>query len=288
MINGLVRYLTGGSDAYEIENPLPFYEIAFLQNVFGAIILLPFFMGEGLRGFKVMYPGMLTIQIIASVAGLLMFYAALAIMPLAYAVGLAFSGPILSVIACKLILKENLSPLKLMAIFVSLLGGILITRPDLALTKNTGLTAELGWAVLLPIVSAAAWVVAKIASRIQAKGGESPKVITVYLLFFMAPISLIPALPVWVTPSVEQLLYTMVLGVLGSVAYLAIMKSFTLANVSFLMPFGFTRLFFSGLIGYIVFSELPKNMNDWVGFSVILLSLIFLAMDVKKNKLATV
>jgi drug/metabolite transporter (DMT)-like permease len=287
--NGLVRYLTGGADLFE-GTPLPFYEIAFLQNAFGAVLLLPFFIGKGkgVHEFAVKFPMLLFLQIIASVTGLLLWYAALKAMPIAYAVALAFSGPVLSVLACKFVLKEDLSPLKLMALFASIFGGILVTRPDLAFTQGTGLIADVGWAVLLPILSAAAWVGAKICSRIQAHGGESPKVITIYLLFFMAPISLVPALSVWVTPTLEQLLYTILLGVLGSLAYLSIVKAFTLANVSFLMPFGSIRLFFSGMIGYIVFSELPKGVHDWAGFAVILLSLVFLAIDVKRNKLSTV
>ena len=284
-INGMVRYLSGGVPSLGVE-AMPYYEIAFLQNLIGALFLLPWILKNGTGPLKTSMPGYHALRVFFAVAGLVLWYGALFYMPLAHAVALAFTGPIFTIIGCRIFLKEELTLPRILAILVSFAGAFFITRPDKAFLTGEGLTAELGLYTLLPLVAAIAWVGSKITGRILASRGEPARRMTIYLLVFMAPVSLLPALPVWITPTSHQLMWVTIIGITSCAAHLSIARSYALADVSFLMPFGFSRLLLSGIIGYVAFGEMPKNVGLWVGVAIISLSLILLAYDSKKRKLS--
>ena len=219
-------------------------------------------------------------MVIFAVAGLLTWYAALKYMAIAQAVALAFTGPIFTVLGCRIFLKESLTPFRVVAIIVSIIGSFIITRPDKAFTG----TQDYNYLLysFLPMLSAIAWVGCKLCTKILVNRGESASMITFYLLLFMAPVSLIPALWDWVMPSAAQLGMTLVIGLLACTAHIATARAFMLADVTFLMPFGFTRLVLSGVVGYVLFAEIPQTYGIWIGMGVILLSLFLLAKDTRR------
>lgn len=282
-VNGLVRSLSGGAPSLVVD-PLPYHEIAFLQNTIGVLILCPWFLKGGIKSLKTPFPFYQFLYVTFAVLGLLLWYGALYYMPLAHAVALGFTGPVLTILGCRIFLKEPLTPLRLGAIFLSIIGAFVIMRPDKALLTGEGLTAELGLYSLLPLLSAMAWVGSKLAGRVLASRGTSARSLTLCLLVFMAPISFIPTVPVWVTPTLPQMLWIGILGVLACLAHVTMIRAYALAEVSFLMPFGFMRLLLSGMIGYFAFGEMPQTLGVWIGMAVILISLMLLGYEKKASQ----
>lgn len=278
-VNGLVRLMTGGAELSGAPAPIPFAQIAFMQNLVGACLLLPWALRQGKASFKTSMPGHHAFRVLFAASGLMLWYASLRYMPIACALALSFTGPIITVIACRLFLKEDLSSGRLMAIACSIVGAFLITRPDQTLFSGTIAGENLGWTALLPLLSATCWVGSKIMSRKIAKNGDSPQLMTIYLLTFMAPVSLVPALFVWESINLEQFLWCAGVGFISTLAHLSIARAFSLAEVTFLTPFGFARLFLSGLIGYFAFGELPTSVGMWGGTILILASLLLLSFD---------
>jgi drug/metabolite transporter (DMT)-like permease len=278
-VNGMVRLMTGGAELEGAPTPLPFAQIAFMQNLVGAFLLLPWAIRQGKTSFKTSMPGLHAFRILFAASGLMLWYGSLRYMPIAYALALSFTGPIITVIACRLFLKEHLSPGRLLAIGLSIAGAFLITRPDQALFSGHIGEGNLGWTAILPLLSASCWVGSKIMSRKIAKNGDSPQLMTLYLLTFMAPVSLVPALFVWESINLEQFLWCGGIGLIATLAHLSTARAFALAEVSFLTPFGFARLFLSGIIGYVAFGELPTAIGMWGGTILILASLLLLSFD---------
>lgn len=271
-VNSLVRYLTGGAGISQ--QPLPTEVIVCFQNIFGLVLLMPLMLKDGIGTFKTSWPLVHTVRIIIAVAGIICLYSAFASMPMAQAVALQFTGPVFAVIGAKLYLKEKMGFYRLSGVILGLLGAFIITRPDKAFMHDTGLS----WIMMLPLLSALAFAVVKILSRELALKGESAQLLTTYLILFMVPASLVPALAVWVTPGPEALLLLVALGGVGSLAHFATAKAFTYADVTFLTPFGFARIIFTAFLGYILYAELPTNSNLWVGFSIIMASTILISL----------
>lgn len=276
-INGVVRYLSGGAE-FSPETPLPSSVIMFFQNVFGTLLLLPLIRKSGVSTIK-HHPVLHFVRIFAAVLGIWLWYLTLQHMPIATGVALSFTGPVFTVIAANLFLKERLDPQRILAICLSLTGAFIISRPDLALSNTEH---YMGWAVVFPLTSALVLAWNKIITRKLAKLGETPQALATYLLLFMTPMSLIPALQSWTTPSLEHWPWLLLLGSLAAIAHLSFSRAYKLAEVTFLTPFGFSKFLFSMLVGYCCFTEIP-SISLFVGLGVIGLSIWLLGRREKQR-----
>lgn len=281
-VNAIVRYLTGGAE--NITNPLPADVITFFQNIFAFCLMIPFIIRKGIGSLQTkrdLLPQHI-VRIICAVAGIILLYSAFAKMPMAQAVALQFVGPIFSVMMASVYLSERLNIYRLLSIVLGLAGAFIITRPDQALL---GMDDSLGWYALLPLGSAIAFAIAKILGRELGTKGETAGQLSFYLIFFMIPASAIPALINWVTPTWSQIGYLSLLGAFGCVAHYSTSKAYCLAEVSFLTPFGFARLIFTAILGYMLYQELPTNPGLWIGFIFIMMSTYCMTAGEKENRL---
>ncbi|HXH55114.1 MAG TPA: DMT family transporter [Gammaproteobacteria bacterium] len=271
-INAVVRHWSGGVDAGIESLPVPV--IQFFQNLFGTLFLLPWILKARVGSFKIRYVGLHLTRIAASVLGIYLWYLSLKAMPIAESVALGFTGPIVSIIAASIWLKEKINLQRLLAIILSLTGAFVISRPDLALSENVH---AIGLAALLPLSSALAIAISKLLTRKLTTLGETPTVLATYLLLLMAPVSLVPALYEWTTPSITHWPWLILLGALAAGAHLSFAKAYQLAEVTFLTPIGFSKFFINVLVGYLVFSELPVEKSLWIGVATIFASIFVLS-----------
>jgi drug/metabolite transporter (DMT)-like permease len=284
-VNAIVRYLTGG--AHEISNPLPADVITFFSNVFAFCLIIPFIMRKGvgsLRTKRHLLPKH-CMRIISAVAGIICLYSAFARMPMAQAVALQFVGPIFSVILASMYLSERLNFFRILSIILALIGAFIISRPDHAIL---GMSDSLGWYALLPLGSAIFFAISKILGRELGMKGESASLLSFYLIFFMIPASAMPAMFNWVMPTWEQLGYLLLLGACGCVAHYSTSKAYCLAEVNFLTPFGFARLLFTAILGYVLYQEFPTNPGLWVGFIFIVTSTFCMTAGEKETQIQKV
>jgi drug/metabolite transporter (DMT)-like permease len=280
-INGVVRYLSGGGSlAHEVS--LPTNVILFLQNIIGTLLLLPF-VKASFRQIKVtQYPKIHLLRVISAVVGVSLWYLTLKKMPLAQGVALSFTGPVFTVMGARLLLGETVGTQRMFAILLSLVGAFIITRPDLAFRGDP---AAGGWVIVLPLGSAIALVWNKLLTRKLAHKGESPELLAVYLLLGMAPISLIPALYEWMTPSLSHWPWLLLLGLLAATAHVSFGKAYALAEVTFLTTFGFSKFLFSTIIGYFFFLEIPSRPL-WIGMVIIGVSVLLLSYKISLYSMA--
>lgn len=271
-INGIVRYL-GGGGSLAPEVHLPTNVILFFQNVFGTLFLLPFFLNQGQVNLVTRHFNWHLVRAFSAVLGIALWYFTLKHMPIAIGLALSFTGPVFTVIGAKILLGERVNTQRALAIVLSLLGAFIISRPDHALF-NKGST--LGLLALLPLGFALALAWNKLLTRKLAQKGETPESLATYLLLLMAPISLLIALPEWVTPSLSHWPWLILMGLLGALAHISFGKAYKCAEVVFLTPFGFSKFLFSTLIGYCCFLEIP-SYSLWLGILVIGMSIFLLA-----------
>ena len=193
------------------------------------------------------------------------FYA-VSVVPVADAVALSFTAPLFTTVLAIVVLKEVVRLRRWTATLVGFAAAILILRPGF-----TEVDPNLLLVILSAVGMAAAFIVIKILSRT-----ESSSTIVAYLNLFMIPAALIPALFVWQWPSAEEFLWLFLVGVFGTCAHLAITHALAIAETTVIMPFDFTRLPFTALIGYIAFSEVP-DVWTWIGAAVIFSSTFYIA-----------
>lgn len=248
-INGIVRILSQTSDALG-QTPLPAYEIAFFQNIVGLIFLIPWIIQQGPQSLKTRSPALQAFRIVLSALGVVLWYISLTYLPLAQAVALMFLGPLITVMGAKVFLKETLSKERSIAILIGFVGGGIISH-------TTFTVGVFSFVAFLPILAATCFSGATLMVRRLAKD-DSPQLIVTYLLFFMAPVLLIPTLFYGVCPETWQWPWLLMMGGLAASAHLCLGKAYASAEVSYLIPYGFTKWFASALIGFAAFAEIPS------------------------------
>jgi drug/metabolite transporter (DMT)-like permease len=266
-INGIVRYLSQTAEAIG-QTPLPAYEVAFFQNLIGLVFLIPWVLQNGPESIKTRFPALQICRIGLSAIGVVLWYSALSFMPLAQAVTLMFLGPLITAVGARLFLKEQIGKERGFAILIGFIGG--------AIVSHTSFTAGiLSLVSLLPILAATCFSGAALMIRRLAKG-DSPQLITTYLLFFMAPALFFPTLLYGSVPEAWQWPWLLMMGGFAASAHLCLSKAYASAEISYLIPYGFTKWFASALIGVVAFAEIP-SLWTCLGAFIIMAAIISLS-----------
>lgn len=249
-INGIVRYLSQTAEAIG-QIPLPSYEVAFFQNLFGLVFLIPWILQNGPESLKTRFPALQICRIGLSAVGVVLWYTALAYMPLAQAVTLMLLGPLITAVGARFFLHEHIGKERGMAIVIGVFGGLIVSHTPMT-------TGALGFISLLPVLAATCFSGATLMIRRLAKE-DSPQLITTYLLVFMAPALLIPTLLWGYLPEPWQWPWLLMMGGFAASAHFCLNKAYATAEISYLIPYGFTKWFASALIGVIAFAEIPSS-----------------------------
>lgn len=280
--NSIVRYVSGGAGG--LENPLSSYEITFLQNAFACLFFVPYLLGGSLRRLGSSHVFLHILRVLTAVSGVLFWYMALASsITVAEGVALGFTGPLFSIIGAKIYLHEKIGPYRGFGILVGFIGAFAIMRPDKILFGKD-LATSYGWAICYPLLSAASIAFCKLYSRRLSKLGEPPERLTFYLIFFMVPASALLLPGHWTWPTLEQWFWCFVLGFLSAGAHYSTAKAYSLADVSFLTPFGFSRLVLSALFAFLVFAEIPKSSGLWAGAALMMVATWLLALEDRRQR----
>jgi len=154
---------------------------------------------------------------------------------------------------------------RIMAIGAALLGAMIILRPGFR-DLNLGHYTMLGTAILF----ATSYLLAKrMADRV------SPTVV-VAMLSITVPIVLAPfAFAVWVTPTLEQLLWLFLVAVFATIGHFTMTLAFRAAPMTVTQPVTFLQLVWATTLGAVVFGE---PVDGWVvlGGLIILASVSFI------------
>lgn len=256
-MGGIVRH---------VSNELHAFEIAFFRNVFGLLVMVPWMMRVGFKGLKTKRIHLYTLRGVTGIAAMLAFFWAITKMPLADVTALSFTAPLFSTILAVLVLREVVRARRWAAIAIGFVGALIILRPG-AQTIDLATMAVLFSALMM----AASTVMIKMLSDT-----EPASAIVTYMTLYLTPLSLVPALIVWKTPSWEALGWLALMGLFATIAHLALTRAFAVAEASAVMPFDFTRLLFAAAIGYLAFDEVPDVWTG-VGAAVIIAASVYIA-----------
>lgn len=262
ILHGSVRYISS-----EIH---PF-EITFFRNLFGFIVLLPWFVIHGLRPLRTRRIGLHLLRASSNVVAMLMFFMALSMTPLAQVQALGFTAPLFTTVLAIFILGERVRLRRWTALIAGFIGALIIVRPGLQ-PIDTG--------SVLTIVSAAIWGFTLITIKVLSRT-DSAVTITAYMVILMSPLSLLPALFYWTWPDPAMWVWLVVCGVSGTVAQLLMAQSFRVAEATVVLPFDFTKIVWGALIGYLAFGEVV-DIWTWIGAAVIFSGITYITYRERK------
>ena len=252
--------------AADSENPLPPLELAFLRNAFGVVALLPIFARSGLIIIKTRRIKLHFFRAAVQAAGMMCFFTGLVLIPFAEVTALSFSAPLFATVLAILLMGERVRLRRISALVIGFAGVLIVLRPGVD-------AMSLG--ALLILGSSFSWAVAMTMIKSLSRT-ESSVTTTLYAGLFMAPITLVPALFVWVQPSLEQLVWMLGVGSIGTLGHVAFAQAFKLAEMSAVLPLDFLRLLWASAVGLWLFAETP-SLVAWLGGLVIFTSASYIA-----------
>ena len=220
-------------------------EQAFFRNLFGIFLLLPFFLRQNkLVNFKSNYRLLFLRGFFGGITMILLFYA-YTLIPLSQAMAISFSTPLFIYFGGIFFLKEKTDKQKTFYILLGFVLTLVIIRPDLKLQIGS----------IFAIISS---ITHAIAGLIVKKLSETENVLTLMfsLVLIMTPITFLPSLYVWDTPSNFFVFFLLIIiattATLGNFFWT---KAISLTTLTSLMPFDFSKLIFATILGVIFFEE---------------------------------
>jgi drug/metabolite transporter (DMT)-like permease len=242
------------------------FQVAFFRNLFSLAFMLPWLVSTGMVGLRTARYGLYGTRALTGLCAMLTWFYALSVMPLGEAVALSFTTPLFATLGAALFLGENVRARRWFATAVGFAGVLIIIRPDAQSFHPDAVIA---------LVSAAFAA----ASALQVKAlarTESTSAMVTFMVLFLTPMSLVPALPVWVWPAATTWIWLVVLGGVATLGHLALSRAFHLADASALLPLDYIKLPCSALLGFLAFGEVMDGWS-WAGAGVIGFSTLYIA-----------
>jgi drug/metabolite transporter (DMT)-like permease len=268
-VTGIVRHL--GTDMSPVQ-------AAFVRYVFGLVLLSPILL-RLFRSRLVAGPplagrfGLHALRgLVHGVAVMLWFYA-MARIPIAQVTALGFTAPIFTTIGAALFLGEKLHYRRIGAVLAGFGGALIILRPGFV-AIDPGALAQLTAAPLF----AASFLLAK-----KLTATESSTAIVAWLSIFVTLALLPPALAVWRTPTWEELTWLFATALLATLGHYTLTQAFRATEITVTQPIAFLQLVWATLLGLYAFGEAP-SLWTWIGGAVIVGSASYIAYRETRTK----
>jgi drug/metabolite transporter (DMT)-like permease len=177
------------------------------------------------------------------------FFTSLAYIGLAEATALIDVNPVLITLGAAIFLGEKLGPRRLFGVFAALAGAMIVIRPG---------AGVFSMAALLPLTGAICYAANALITRwIGPK--ESAWTSMVFTSVICTAIASLSLPFIWVPIATADLPRFALVGLLGTVAQLCIIRAFTLAEAASVAPFAYIGILFATFWGILFFDTFPDR-----------------------------
>jgi drug/metabolite transporter (DMT)-like permease len=208
-------------------------------------------------------------------------FTALGLLPLPEATALGYAAPLLTVIFAAMFLGEQVRAFRLTAVFVGLIGVVIVLLPRLTLTTDLGEASALealgAMAALFGAVFAA---LAQVFVRKLIRT-EATAAIVFYFSATAAALSLLTLPFGWVAPSWPETTLLVGAGLLGGVGQILLTESYRHAETAVIAPFEYVSMLLALFFGYWIFAEVPTR-SMLVGAALIVAAGLFIIWRERK------
>jgi drug/metabolite transporter (DMT)-like permease len=258
MNSALVKALTAGG--------LDVFQIAFARALFSFALVLPFLLRAGPGALRTRHPALHGIRAFAGAAAMVCGFYAVGRLQLADFTALTFTQPLFVTMLAVVLLGEVVRWRRWLATVVGFLGVLIMVRPGASAfdpAAGVALLSVLGIAIAVCMVK-------------RLPEGESHATMLAYFCLMSLAITVVPAVIFWTAPDAGQWLLLAGVGTLGVVSQAMIIRAYRSGEASFVAPFDYLKLILAGLIGFLVFGEVP---GPWtlLGAAVIVGAALYIA-----------
>lgn len=135
---------------------------------------------------------------------------------------------------------------------------------------------------MIVIFSAVFWAISGIVIKTLLRT-EKPIVITFYMTIFMTIFSAPFAYAFWGDPSAEDFIWVFGIALTSNILQYTLAKSLSMVDITFTLPFDFSRLIYTSIIAYFAFGEV-LDIPATIGAVIIIFSAILTAYHESRTR----
>ncbi|RYH07408.1 DMT family transporter [Tropicimonas sp. IMCC6043] len=234
--------------------------LAFWQYLVALLVSLPWLYAQGLGGLRSRAPHWHLLRVALAAAGVQLWVAGLAHVPIWQAIALILLSPIFVTLGAVTVLGERASLRRWIALGVGVTGGMIILAPW---------SDAFTWHALLPVGAAALWAAHSLVTK-RLTQSESPESLTVYLLLLLTPFNAAAAWGVGFGLDFGASgLLLLAAGLVTALAQYAVARAYSHADAAYLQPFDTLKLLFNVALGAVIFGFVPPG-SLWLGAALII------------------
>ncbi len=249
-------------------------QIVWARYFFHLLLLLPFVLWR--YGGGALRPPRPRLQVLRGslmLGATTLFFAAIALMPLADATALVFISPLVVTALSPWLLGERVGPRRWSAVAVGFAGASIIIRPGLGIFD---------WGGLLAVAAGVVYAFFLIATRKLA--GSAPAAVTLAHTALVGALVMTVVLPlVWTTPGPADLGLMAAMGLIAAAGHFFLIRAYDHAPASLLAPYSYSEIVMATAIGFAVFGDFP-DLWTWCGIAVIVASGIYVSLRERRAR----
>lgn len=227
---------------------LPQSELVFFRNFMALLMLLVLLRHQNVN-LKTSHFRLHLLRAGAGLGAMYFYFYALAHLPLSDALLLNYTSPLFIAVIAVLWLKERWTKARITALLLGFAGVSLLFTPGSAIASTAGLAG----------LASGALAGLALATVKRMAGQEPPIRIVTWFALLASLISLFPMLLEFRWPTGDTWLWLIAVGVLANAGQLCLTMAYARAAAIQVSPLGYTGLLFAGVLGYLVWQELPTT-----------------------------
>jgi len=245
MGGALVSFMAMAISGRELSQELDTFQILFFRSIVSLAVISALLTRSGWGQSKARRLKQHLLRNLTHFGGQFGWFYAIALIPLADVFAIEFTMPVWTAIFAALFLNEHLTPPRIFAVVMGLIGMALILRPGLGLISPGAIAMVLG---------AICFALANTATK-SLTGTETPLSILFYMVVIQLPMALVPSLIHWQTPSPATWPWLLLVGSTALSAHYCVARAFQHADATVVVPMDFLRLPLIAVVGALFYNE---------------------------------
>ena len=265
------------------EAGLPNEMIVFCRSLVGCLLLIPLLLQRNQHGLTISLSYLKTsvaslhlFRALIGLCGMYCYFYALTQLPLAEGMVLKMTSPIFMPLIAFIWLNDQPTRYSLLAIPVGFVGMWLIVVPSAGQVFATIHPAAL--------IGLAGGIAAAGAKVLVAKLGQTEPTgrIVAYFFVLATGLSAIPAWLVWQTPTWQQAMLLIAVGICATAGQLLLTRAYSLAAVSRIAPLTYTSVIFGVMLGWLIWDETVTLR--WLAGSLLIIAAGLVTLYQRRNR----
>ncbi len=246
MTGTLVSFMGMAVGGRELSLELGTFQILFFRSAIGLFILSLVLLYKGWSLAKTSHFPLHLLRNITHFGGQFGWFYGIAFLPLSEVFAIEFTLPVWTAILATLILKEHMTPPRILAVVFGIAGMFVILRPGMGVLNPVS---------IIVLLSAVCFGLSHTLTR-RIVWNDHPITILFFMALIQFPIGLLFSLKDWTAVSFSMWPWLIIVGITALTAHYCMARAFAIADATIVVPLDFLRLPLIAVVGFLFYNEM--------------------------------